>query len=108
MKRTVVKRTVKRFEDPELEIAYLEARVEALEAALERRSEELRRLQERLGPRPFLELSRELRGLPPLPHHAYSLEMWRETSEMSDADVEESLHDLWASLEPPSQREERE
>lgn len=82
-------------------LAYLEARIEALEAALEDRSRLLRQLQDRLLPEDLLLLSRLTGGLPPLPRQAYDLSLWTETTEMTPADVEDTLRDLWRSLAIP-------
>jgi hypothetical protein len=79
-------------------IARLEARVAALEAALERRSRELRRIQAELPARDLVVLSRRLAGLPPSPVSPYDPEHWRETTELTAAEVEETLSDLWRSL----------
>jgi hypothetical protein len=85
----------------EARIAELEARVAALEAALRRRSAELRTLQEHLCGRDLLVLARLQAGLPPPPRDALEPDLWRETTELSAADVEETLRDLWRSLAPP-------
>jgi hypothetical protein len=79
-------------------VARLEARVAALEAALERRSRELRRCQAALPPRELVALSRRLAGLPPRPVSPYDPEGWRETTELTPAEVQETLEDLWRSL----------
>jgi hypothetical protein len=79
-------------------IARLEARVAALEAALERRSRELRLLQSALPARALIVLSRLLAGLPPSPVSPYDPAHWRETTELTSAEVEETLTDLWRSL----------
>lgn len=83
-----------------LELARLEARVAALEAALERRSRELRRLQSALPRRELVVVSRLLAGLSPFPVDPYDPREWQETTALSAADVEEVLTDLWRSLEP--------
>ncbi len=83
---------------PEERIAYLEARVETLEAALARRSRKLRQIQEHLPREGLLLVSRLLSGLPPLPRQAYDLELWPETTKLTPADVEDTLQDLWRSL----------
>lgn len=88
------------LESPEERIAYLEARLEGLEAALAARSRELRKLQRHLTGEDLLLLSRILSGLPPLPQRAYGMSLWSETTELESADVEETLHDLWRSLRP--------
>jgi len=83
-----------------LRIARLEARVAGLEEALVRRSRELRELQRQLPGRELLNLSRRTAGLPPVPQGRYELEIWRETTALSTASVEETLLDLWQSLTP--------
>jgi len=83
------------------EIARLEARVAALEAALEERSHKLRLIQRSVCHRDFLLISRIACGLPPLPRGAYEPAFWHETSELAAADVEETLRDLWISVVPP-------
>ncbi len=83
-----------------LRIARLEARVEALEAALLRRSDELRALQRLLPGRELLNLSRLKGGLPPLASGSYDLDVWRETTQLTTANVEDTLRDLWQSLTP--------
>jgi len=86
--------------DDPLNIARLEARVAALEEALVARSRELRRLQGELPLRDLVALSRSLAGLPPNPIKPYDPEHWRETTELTAAEVEETMTDLWRSLEP--------
>lgn len=93
-RRTRLVKTMSREE----RIAYLEARVEALEEALTIRSLALRRLQKHLPREGLLLLTRLLHDLPPLPHNAYDLKLWQETTELTPADVEETLTDLWRSL----------
>ena len=85
----------------ELRIARLEGRVAALEAALERRSQELRLLQRHLCPLDLAQLARLTAGLPPLPRIACEPGFWRETLELTEADVPETLEALWSSLHPP-------
>lgn len=72
-------------------IAYLEGRVHSLETQLENRSRELRRLQQALGPRALIDLSRILGGLPPVPRHAIDIELL-------PGDVDVVLAELWGSL----------
>jgi hypothetical protein len=81
-------------------IARLEARVAALEAALEERSRELCRIQRSVCHRDLVLISRLRAGLPPLPRGAYEPAFWRETTELTAADVEETLRDLWSSVVP--------
>jgi hypothetical protein len=85
----------------ELRIARLEGRVAALEAALERRSQELRLLQRHLCPMDLAQLARLTAGLPPLPRIACEPGFWRETRELTEADVPETMEALWSSLHPP-------
>jgi hypothetical protein len=86
--------------DPELRIARLEGKVAALEAALERRSGELRLLQALLCQRDLAQWTRQLAGLPPLPRIAHEPSFWHETRELTIAEVQETLLDLWSSLYP--------
>jgi hypothetical protein len=82
-----------------LRITELEARVAGLEAALERRSRELRELQRHLCPRDLALLGRIASGLPaasPLD----SLD-WEESTDVRSAEVDEVLRGLWASVAPP-------
>jgi hypothetical protein len=89
--------------DEQRTIARLEARVTALEAALERRSRELRLIQRHVCKRDLILISRLQAGLPPFPFGAYEPEFWHETTALTPAEVEETLTDLWRSLTPPSQ-----
>jgi len=84
----------------ELRIARLEGRVAALEAAIERRSQELRLLQRHLCPLDLAQLARLTAGLPPLPRIACEPGFWRETSDLTEADVPETMEALWSSLHP--------
>ncbi|HZF10723.1 MAG TPA: hypothetical protein VFE33_18195 [Thermoanaerobaculia bacterium] len=81
-------------------IAELEAQVSGLEAALARRSRELRHLQDQLCRRDLVTLSRLSAGLPALARGAYEPELWRETAAFTEAEVDETLADLWRSLLP--------
>lgn len=87
-------------DDASLTIARLEARAAALEAALERRSAEIRRLQRELPERELVALSRVSAGLPPGPATPFEPEQWRETTELTPAEVAATLTDLWRSLRP--------
>jgi hypothetical protein len=87
-------------EQRELRIALLEGRLAALEAALERRSQELRLLQRHLCPLDLAQLARLAAGLPPLPRIACEPGFWRETWELTEADVPETMEALWSSLHP--------
>jgi len=98
-----------RLED---QIERLQARVAALESALEERSRELRLIQRNVCQRDFLLIARLRAGLAPLPRGAFEPGFWRETTELTAADVEDTLRDLWSSFMPPSstpskQQEER-
>ena len=86
---------------PEQEIARLAAKVEALEAALAKRSRLLRLLQRYLSARDLVLLSRLEDGLTPLPWHDNDLAAWEETTSLRPAEVGETLEELWASLAPP-------
>jgi hypothetical protein len=85
--------------DPKTRIASLEARVEGLEAALERRSRELRLIQKHLCPRDLVVVSRVSAGLP-LAKGAYDPLLWIETTEVTEADIQETLEDLWTAVTP--------
>jgi hypothetical protein len=86
--------------DPAVRIAMLEGQVAALEAALARRSSELRLLQRYLCRRDLAQWARLEVGLPPLPLVAHEPAYWRETCELTYAEVPETLLDLWASIFP--------
>ena len=88
---------------PEQElIARLEARVAALEAALQRRSRELTLIQGHVCARDLLVIARLRAGLPPLPKGTYDPTFWSETTALTAAEVAETLEDLWSSTRPPS------
>ena len=84
-------------------VAWLEGRVRALEAALERRSVELRRLQQRLTPGQLSLLARLDAGLPDLPALPHDLHPWSEGTAPRPADVETSLTDLWNAIDPQAE-----
>lgn len=86
------------LDDPQRQIAYLEERVAALEAALTRRSTQIRQLQKQLEPQDLLRWSRLVHGLPLLPRHAYDLTLWSESTHLTAAEVDATLRDLWSSL----------
>jgi hypothetical protein len=88
-------------DDPALTIARLEGRVAALEAALTRRSDELRLLQRALCKRDLAQWTRLAAGLSPLPRIASEPAYWGETHQLTAAEVPETLDDLWASIYPP-------
>jgi hypothetical protein len=79
-------------------VAELEARVAALEASLERRSHELRQQQRWLCPKDLMNLSLVAAGRPPLPRQIDDLLLWRETTELTPAEVDDALERLWKSL----------
>jgi hypothetical protein len=81
-------------------IARLEARVAALEEALIRRSRELRELQRHLCPGDLARLVRIVHGLPASAATVFDVELWDETTDLTSAEVEDTLRDLWASLAP--------
>jgi hypothetical protein len=85
--------------EPQDQIARLEARIAALESALLRRSEELRLLQRHICVPDLMLLSRILEGLPPS-RGVYDPALWRETIEVTEADVEPTLQDLWVAVAP--------
>ncbi len=81
-------------------IARLEARVAVLEAALEARSRELQLIQRHCCPRDLALIARIRSGLPPLSRWAFEPALWQETTELTQAEVEPVLRDLWRSLKP--------
>ena len=81
------------------EITRLRARVAALEGALERRSRELRLIQKHVCSRDLVVVSRVSAGLP-LAKGAYDPILWIETTEVTDADIQETLEDLWVAVTP--------
>jgi hypothetical protein len=85
--------------DPVARIAYLEARVAGLEAALVRRSQDLRLLQQHACARDLVVISRISAGLP-LAKGAYDPVLWIETTEVTEADIQETLEDLWLAVTP--------
>ncbi len=82
------------------ELARLRARVRALEAALESRSRELRLIQKHCCPRDLNLIARIRAGLPPLTRFAFEPGLWRETTELTPAEVEPVMRELWRSLAP--------
>jgi hypothetical protein len=81
-------------------VARLESRIAALEMALERRSRELRAIQEHVCKRDLVLIGRIQAGLPPLPPASCDPLFWRETTDMTAADVDVVLPALWSSLTP--------
>jgi hypothetical protein len=84
------------------EIARLRARIAGLEAALERRSQELRLIQKHICSGDLVLVSRACAGLP-LAKGAYDPLLWIETTEVTEADIQETLEDLWTAVTPASQ-----
>jgi hypothetical protein len=83
-------------------IAHLEAKAEALERALVRRSAELRRIQENVCASDLVVISRVSAGLP-LARGAYDPAYWRETTEVTEAEIQSTLEDLWLAVTPAPQ-----
>jgi hypothetical protein len=81
------------------QIAFLEARVTALEEALRRRSEELRLIQRHICLPDLVLVSRIVLGLPPS-RGAYDPTFWSESTDVVEADVEDTLLDLWVAVTP--------
>jgi hypothetical protein len=79
-------------------VARLQARVEALEAALERRSRELLLIAQHACKRDLTLIARVHAGLPIPALASCDAELWNETTETTIADVEEALQALWRSL----------
>ncbi len=88
------------FATTEEYVSFLEARVEALEETLRRRSRLYRLIQRTVSPEDLVAISRLESGLPPMPKQAYDLSLWEETTDLENADVEDTMHDLWRSLAP--------
>jgi hypothetical protein len=82
-------------------IAYLEGKVEVLEAALTQRSRQLRLIEERLCRRDQVIVARLLAGLPALPTGTFDPAFWRETTALAQADVATVLNNLWSSIGLP-------
>lgn len=95
-----------RKDSDDLERARLEARVEALEAALDARSRELKLIQEHCCPRDLAVIARIRKGLKPLTRYAYEPALWQESTELVAAEVEPVLLDLWSSLAPRGRDED--
>ena len=81
-------------------IARLEARVAELEALLERRSRELRLFQRHMCHRDLIVLSRIAAGVYPLPFGPFEPEFWPESTDLTPAEVGDTLEALWSSLVP--------
>ena len=83
--------------DPELQLIQLQARVASLEAALRRRSEELRHIQQRLPAADLAVIEQVMAELATGDVRAFAVEDWRETFLPAPADLEAVLEDLWRS-----------
>jgi hypothetical protein len=85
-------------EDERGRITELEERVARLERSLAERSALVRALAGELCDRDLVTLSRLSQGLPPLPRSGVGLSGWRETPDLSPADVAGIMGELWRSL----------
>ncbi|HEV8630425.1 MAG TPA: hypothetical protein VGV61_08915 [Thermoanaerobaculia bacterium] len=74
--------------------------MEALEAALARRSRELRTIVRHVCRRDLAIIARVQAGLAIPALASCDAELWNETTETTSADVEEALQTLWHSLVP--------
>ncbi len=83
----------------DLKIAELEARVDALEEAVRKRSRELRLIQKHACSTDLVLIHRITTGLPPLPQFAYELSRWNESTTLSTTDVKKALTDLWSYVD---------
>ena len=86
------------------EIVRLRARVAGLEAALERRSRELRLIQRLVCERDLVLIARVTSGLSPLVAGDFDIEQWPESHALTGADVEKTLLALWDSVVPSELR----
>jgi hypothetical protein len=86
--------------DSEMHIARLEGRIAALEAALARRSDEIRLLQRYISRRGLAQLARLAAGLHPMPLIACEPGYWQETRDLTAAEVPETMLNMWASIYP--------
>lgn len=93
---------VKEGADAAAVIARLEARVAALERALEDRSRLLRQATRIVCEEDLLNLSRLVAGLPPIPRAGFGLRGWRETTTPTEGDVDKTMEELWRSAAPPA------
>ena len=93
----------------ELELTRLHARVAALEAALHRRSEQLRRLQQLLPVELLALVEQAASEFPAGDPEAFDVESWRETYSPVPATVEPLMERLWRSIgdTPPQCRHDR-
>ncbi|MEO8504966.1 MAG: hypothetical protein ABI609_13795 [Acidobacteriota bacterium] len=77
------------------QIIRLQARIAALEAALRRRSEELRRIEQQVSPAGLAIIERVMKEVPIGAATTSDANEWRETFSMIPADVETLLAELW-------------
>ena len=82
----------------ELEIAELRARVAALEQALERRSQELRQLQQLACLDDLLKIDQLCTQSGRGSGLGFDPSSWQESHRMQPSDAEETLRQLWRSL----------
>ena len=88
------------------EIMRLQARVAALEAAMHRRSEQLRRLQQLLPVELLALVEQAAVEIPDGDPESFAVESWRETFAPVPATIEPLMARLWAStLGTPSHRD---
>lgn len=90
------------LESPEvaIELARLRVRVTLLEQALVRRSLELRAIQRWVCDRDLIVIARVTAGLSAMPSGPYDIDSWIEATELHPANVEETLRELWDSVQP--------
>jgi hypothetical protein len=88
-------------EQPAETVSRLEARVANLERLLADRSRLLRQLTRVVCEDDLMSFSRLSVGQPPIPRAGFGLRGWRETTSMSEGDVDQTLVELWRSLAPP-------
>lgn len=81
----------------EWQLVRLQARIASLEAALRRRSEELRHIQQRLPAADLAVIAQVMAEMAPGNVRAYSPEAWRETFQLAPSDIEAVLDELWRS-----------
>lgn len=81
-------------------IARLESRVATLEALLEQRSRELRLIQQYVCHRDLIVISRVLAGFQVMPFGPFDPDFWAETTDLTTADVGETLETLWRAVRP--------
>lgn len=85
----------------EWQLVRLQARIAALEAALHRRSEELRRIQQLLPRADLAVIERVVAEMPLGDPRAHSASAWRETYQLVPGEVDRILDDLWSATGGP-------